>query len=60
MKRLLCLFIILTTIIGSNVLCYADIDEDIFVNKAEDININIVYNDKTILSKGYILWWVPC
>ena len=55
MKRLLCLFIILTTIIGSNVLCYADIDEDIFVNKAEDININIVYNDKTILSKGYIL-----
>ena len=56
MKRFIYLFIVLLIIMSNGIECYADVDEDLFVSKSEEVNFNINFNDKTIMAKGYIFY----
>lgn len=56
MKKFIYLFIVLLIIMSNGIECYADVDEDLFVSKSEEVNFNINFNDKTIMAKGYIFY----
>lgn len=56
MKKVLCILIAFILIISSNIVCYSKINEELFIEESDRINININFNDNSVITSGYMYY----
>lgn len=56
MKRYIFICVVLLIIMRSVMECYADTDEYLFISNSKEVNFDINFNDKDVMSKGYIFY----
>lgn len=56
MKKVLCIFTAFILIISSNIVCYSKINEELFVKESDKININVNFNDNSLITSGYMYY----